>query len=113
MFTYIFKLDFEPFRLIVVVVTGYLNLRLLYNVSLPLSFLRKVLLCICSLSFILLLFIFNNFFLVKTYNLMSFIFILVLIYADNSITLFLEEIYDKIVLWIEGRKRRKMVSEKQ
>lgn len=112
MFTYIFKLDFEPFRVIVVVVTGYLNLRLLYNISLPLSFFRKTLLCICSLSFILLLFIFDDFFLIKNYNFMSFIFIGVLIFADNYITLFLEEIYDKIVLWIERIKRRKIVSEK-
>ena len=114
MFTYIFKLDFESFRVIAVVVTGYLNLRLLYKVSLPLSFLRKVLLIICSLSFILLLFIFSDFFLIKNYNFMSFIFIGILIFADNYITLFFEEIYDKIVLWIEKNKikRRRIVSEK-
>jgi len=114
MFTYIFKLDFETFRIIVVVVTGYLNLRLLYKVSLPLSFFRKILLVFCSLSFILLLFIFNDFFLINSYNFMSFVFIGILIFADNYITLFFEEIYDKIVLWIKNKelKRRKMVSEK-
>ena len=114
MFTYIFKLDFEPFRLVVVVSTGYLNLRLLYNVSLPLSFFRKILLAFCSLSFVLLLFLFNEFFLIKSFNLIYLVFIFVLIFADNYITLFLEEIYDKIVLWINNKKdkRRKMVSEK-
>ena len=106
MFTYIFKLDFEPFRIIVVVVTGYLNLRLLYKVSLPLSFLRKLLLGCCSLFFILLLFIFNDFFLIKNYNFISFIFIGIFIFTDNYITLFLEEIYDMIVLKIEKMKRR-------
>jgi len=111
-FTDIFKLDFEPFRLIVVVVTGYLNLRLLYNVSLPLSFLRKILITACSVSFCALLFMFEDFFLVKDYNFISFIFIFVLIFIDNYITLFLEELYDKIVLWIDKLKRRKMVSEK-
>lgn len=113
MFTYIFKLDFENFRFVVVIVTGYLNLRLLYNVSLPLSFLRKLLLCFCSISFVLLLIIFNDFFLIKSYNLMAFIFIFLFIYADNYIVLFFEEIYDKIVLWINKNKRRKMVSEKK
>lgn len=107
MFTYIFNLDFESFRIIVVVVTGYLNLRLLYKVSLPLSFLRKILLGACSLCFILLLFIFSDFFLIKGYNFISFIFIGILIFADNYITLFFEEIYDKIVLKIEKVKRRK------
>ena len=113
MFTYIFKLDFEPFRLVVVMVTGYLNLRLLYKVSLPLSFLRKVLLYTCSISFVLLLFIFSDFFLITTYSFMSFVFIIILIVANNYIVEFFEELYDMIVLWIEKRKRRKMVSEKQ
>lgn len=107
MFTYIFKLDFEPFRLIVVGVTGYLNLRLLYKVSLPLSLLRKIILYSCSLSFYLLLLIFDDFFLIKSYNIMSFALILVLIFANNYIVDFLEEIYDKIVLWIERRKKEK------
>ena len=112
MFTYIFKLDFEPFRLIVIGITGYLNLRLLYKVSLPLSFLRKMLLIICSLSFALLLLIFDGFFLIKSYNFMSFVFVLLFIFADNYIVDFFEEIYDKIVLWVERIKRRKMDSEK-
>ena len=112
MFAYIFKLDFEPFRLIAVVVTGYLNLRLLYNISKPLSLFRKILIGFCSASFIILLFIFKDFFLIDKINFISFIFIGILIFADNYITLFLEEIYDKIVLWIEKIKRRKMVSEK-
>ena len=112
MFTYIFKLEFEPFRLIAVVVTGYLNLRLLYKVSFPLTILRKTLLIFCCLSFCLLLLIFKDFFLITNYNFISFIFIFIFIFANNYIVDFFEEIYDKIVLWIE-KKRRKMVSERQ
>lgn len=112
MFTYIFELDFEPYRLVVVIVTGYLNLRLLYRVSLPLSFFRKLLLCFCSLCFILLLFLYNEFFLINTYSFISFIFVLILIFADNYIVEFLEEMYDIIVSWFNRIKRRKMVSEK-
>lgn len=111
--TYIFKLDFDSFRIVIVAVTGYLNLRLLYNVSLPLSFIRKLLLIFCSVSFCLLLLIFSDFFLIKSYNFLSFVFIFVFIFANNYITLFLEEIYDKIVLWINKIRRRKMVSEKK
>lgn len=112
MITYIFELDFEMFRLVLVVVTGYLNLRLLYNVSQPLSVFRKILLIFCSLSFVLLLIFFTDFFAIKSYNVMSFIFIVILIYANNYLTMFFEEIYDKIVLWIEKRKGRKIFSEK-
>ena len=100
------------FRLVLVVVTGYLNLRLLYNVSQPLSVFRKILLIFCSLSFVLLLIFFTDFFAIKSYNVMSFIFIVILIYANNYLTMFFEEIYDKIVLWIEKRKGRKIFSEK-
>lgn len=106
MFTYIFKLDFEPFRLVVVLTTGYLNLRLLYKVCQPLSLLRKILLYICSISFILLLFIFNDFFLIKSFNIMIIIFAFILIYANNYIVEFMEEVYDKIVLFIKKKKRR-------
>ena len=87
-------------------------LELLYKISLPLSFLRKVLLCSCSLSFCLLLFIFKDFFLIKIYDFMAFIFILVMIFADNYLVEFFEEIYDKIVLWIEKKKRSKIIGEK-
>jgi len=113
MFTYIFKLNFDDFRFVVVLVTGYLNLRLLYKVSEPLTFLRKILLILCSVSFVSLLLLFSDFFLIKTYNFMSFILILLLIFADNYIVFFFEEIYDKIVLWIERRKRSKIISEKK
>lgn len=108
MFTYIFKLDFEPFRLAVVLTTGYLNLRLLYNICQPLSILRKILLYICSISFILLLFIFNDFFLIKSFNIMILIFSIILIYADNYIVEFLEEVYDKIIIFIKRKKGKKI-----
>lgn len=111
-FTYIFRLDFELFRIVVVCTTGYLNLRLLYKVSLPLSFLRKLLLTICTISFIILLLIFNDFFLINSYNFISFVLIAIFIFANNYIVDFFEEIYDKIVLWIKRIKRSKITSEK-
>ena len=111
LFAYIFKFDFEVFRLSVVVSTGYLNLRLLYKVSLPLSFWRKCLLCICSISFVLLLFIFKKFFLINSYNLLSFIVIFVMIIIDSYMIKYLEYLYDKLILFI-GRKRGKMFFEK-
>ena len=112
MFTYIFKLNFDSFKLVVVAITGYINLRLLYKVSLPLSLFRKILLGFSVLSFCLLLFLFSNFFLINDYNFVSFVFILILIFVDNYIVDFFEEIYDKIVLWIET-KRSRIVSEKR
>lgn len=113
MFCYIFKINFDFFRVVIVSVTGYLNLRLLYKVSHPLSFLRKTLLILCAMSFYLLLFLFDDFFLINDYNLMSFIFIFVFIFINNYIVDFFEEIYDKIVLWVVNKKRSRIVSEKE
>ena len=104
-------LDFENYRLVAVAVTGYLNLRLLYKVSLPLSLFRKILLVFSTLCFVLLFLLFGDFFLINSYNLTSFILIVLFIFANNYIVWFFEQIYDKIVLWIENIKRRKMVSE--
>lgn len=108
---YIFKIDFSYFRLIIVAVTGYLNLRLLYKVSLPLTFLRKILLIFCGITFYSCLILFHEFFLIDTYNLLSFILIILLIFSNNYIVDFFEEIYDKIVLWIS--KKGRVVNEKK
>ena len=93
-------------------ITGYINLRLLYKVSLPLSLFRKILFGFSVLSFCLLLFLFCDFFLINNYNFVSFVFILILIFVDYYIVDFFEEIYDKIVLWIET-KRSRIVREKR
>ena len=111
-YTNIFNLDFELYRTIIIIITGYLNLRLLYKISLPLSLFRKNLILICSICFILLLFFFNEFFLIQRINLFYLTLIVILIFIDNYICLFLERIYDKIVLRIESLKRRKSYCEK-
>ena len=110
--TNMFGLDFELFRIVVVIITGYLNIRLLYNLSIPLNKLRKILILFCVISFIVLLIVFGEFFLINSFNVLSLLFTLIFILIDNYIILYLEKIYDKIVLKIDRVKRRKMVSEK-
>jgi len=97
-FTDIFKLDFDIFRFVIVAVTGYLNLRLLYNVSKPLSLLRKILVYSCFICFYLLLFIFRDLFLIEKFNLLTLIFVIVIIFTNNYVVEFLENIYDKFIL---------------
>ena len=63
--------DFDIFRFTVVAVTGFINLRLLYNISQPLTMIRKVLVYSCFIIFYLLLVIFNKFFLVSNINFLS------------------------------------------
>lgn len=106
MISYIFKIDFDNFRLTVVAVTGYLNLRLLYNISKPLTLVRKILVWLCSLSFYLLLFIFRDFFLLGKINIWSFVFIILLIISSNYFTEFCEELYDKVIKYIKEKKWR-------
>ena len=104
-----FKFDFDLFRVVVVFITGYLNLRLLYKISLSLSFFRKTLLFTSSIVFIMFLLLFNDFFLIPNINFISFILICIFIIIDNYICLFLETIYDKIVLKILKDKKEKDV----
>lgn len=98
----IFNIDFEKSRIIIVSLTGLINLRLLYNISKPLSQLRKILLISSFIIFFELLILFPNFFLIGKYNIISIIFIIVIYYFDRYIIDFLEEIYDNII--IRGRR---------
>ena len=73
--SYIFKIDFDLFRFTIVCVTGYLNLRLLYNISKPLTKLRTFLVLICFIGFYVILFTYRSFFLITKINICSIIFI--------------------------------------
>ena len=112
MISYLFKLDFNIFRFTIVAVTGYLNLRLLYNVSKPLTLIRKILVYLCFISFYALLFIYRKFFLINKIKFLSIIFIILIIMADNYVVEFFEDLYDKFVNYYQ-RKRSRVVSEKK
>ena len=98
--------DFDIFRFTVVAVTGFINLRLLYNISQPLTMIRKVLVYSCFIIFYLLLVIFNKFFLVSNINFLSVIFIIVMIAADMYIIELFENIYDNLA---KRYKKRGMI----
>ena len=110
MISYIFKIDFDIFRLTVVSVTGYLNLRLLYNISKPLTLMRKVLVYTCFITFYLLLIIFNKFFFVSNISILSIIFIIIIIPANIYLTEFFEGLYDKFMKYYQ-KKRSRVVSD--
>ncbi len=107
MITDIFKLDYEMFRIVVVATTGYLNLRLIYKVSIPLNLSRKILLFGCGGCFYLLLFILSDFLLIKEINLLSIVLIGVFIFSSNYITDFFEEIYDLIIKYLSNKRSKK------
>lgn len=107
----IFKLDFDNFRFVVVAVTGYLNLRLLYNISKPLSLFRKVLVYTCFIAFYILLFIFKDILLISKINILLSLVAIVIILADNYITEFLEYLYDKFINFYNKKKRSRLVNE--
>ena len=98
--------DFDIFRFTVVAVTGFINLRLLYNISQPLTMIRKVLVYSCFIVFYLLLVIFNKFFLVSNINFLSVVFIIVMIAADMYIIELFENIYDNLA---KRYKKRGMI----
>lgn len=114
MISYIFSIDFDILRIVVVSTTGFLSLRLLYNISQPLSLLRKILVYSCFVTFYVLLIIFNKFLLVNNIKFISFVFIALLIFADIYISEFLEEAYDYVVDKVRKwkNKRSRVVNEK-
>lgn len=105
MFTYICNLEFEPFRLVVVAVTGYLNLRLLYGVCDKNKILNKILIWGCSIVFYVLLFTFGDFLLIESYNFLLFVLIALMIISSSLITELFEKIYDKIAYRVLSRKK--------
>ena len=107
----IFHLDFDIFRFTVVAVTGYINLRLLHNISKPLTKMRKILLYFCFITFYLLLIIFNKFFQANTFHVLTFVFIVIIIAGDIYIIDFFESLYDKFARFY--KRRRRVKSEKE
>lgn len=103
----IFNLNFEDYRLVIVSVTGFITLRLLYTICKPLNLWRKMLLIFCSISFFELLILLPDLFLVTKFGIVSIIFISVLAFIDTYIIDFLEELYDKMILWVKGIRNEK------
>lgn len=102
----IFRIDFNIFRFTIVAVTGYLNLRLLYNISKPLTALRKILVYGCFIIFYMILLIYKKFFLIDKINIWSVVFIIILVLADHYLTTFFEELYDKFKNYIKKKRSR-------
>ncbi len=111
MFCTIFHRDFESYRLVVVSLTGFVTLRLLYTICKPLNLGRKILLLFCTISFFEVLILLPNLFLVSKFNIISVVFIAILGFVDTYIIDFLEEIYDNVLLkyrgWKDERKKKK------
>lgn len=108
MFCTIFNGNFENYRLVVVSLTGFITLRLLYTICKPLNLWRKMLLVFCSISFFELLILIPDLFLVTKFDIVSIVFIALLGFIDTYIIDFFEEVYDKILLKVRGfRNERK------
>ena len=107
MFCTIFHRNFEDYRLIIVTLTGFITLRLLYTICKPLNLWRKILLVFCSISFFELLILLPDLFLVPKFDIVSIVFIALLGFIDTYIIDFFEEIYDKLIFKIRGRKNEK------
>lgn len=108
MFCTIFNGNFENYRLVVVSLTGFITLRLLYTICKPLNLWRKILLVFCSISFFELLILIPDLFLVTKFDIVSIVFIALLGFIDTYIIDFFEKVYDKILLKVRGfRNERK------
>ena len=106
MITNILNINYDSVRIIAVSLTGYINLRLLYNICKPLNLQRQILLIGCFITFFELLVLLPNLFLVDKYSIVNIIIIVTICVANNYIISFLEEMYDKLF------KRSKYAKEK-
>lgn len=107
MFCTIFNKNFESYRLIVVCLTGFITLRLLYTICKPLNLWRKILLLFCTISFFELLILLPDLFLVTKFDIVSIVFITLLAFFDTYIIDFLTDMFDKIVVKIKEVKDEK------
>ena len=107
MFCTIFNKNFESYRLIVVCLTGFITLRLLYTICKPLNLWRKILLLFCTISFFELLILLPDLFLVTKFDIVSIVFITLLAFFDTYIIDFLIDMFDKIVVKIKEVKDEK------
>ncbi len=111
MFCDIFNKNFESYRLVVVTLTGFITLRLLYTICKPLNLWRKILLVFCSISFFELLILLPDLFLVSKFGIVSITYILMLAFVDTYIIDFLSELFDKIIIKIKKVKNEKRKKE--
>ena len=111
MFCGIFSKSFDSYRLVVVSLTGFITLRLLYTICKPLNLWRKILLLFCSISFFELLILLPDLFLVSKFDIVSIIFIAVLAFVDTYVIDFLSELFGKIIVKIKEVKDGKRKKE--
>ena len=97
MFCSIFNRNFENYRIVIVSLTGFITLRLLYNICKPLNIPRKILLVFCAVTFFTFLIVMPEFFSVTKFNLLNIIFISLLCFCSVYVIEFFEELYDSIV----------------
>ena len=96
MITNLFNISYNDVRIIVVSLTGFINLRLLYNICKPLNLQRQILLVGCTITFFELLILLPSLFLVNKYSIINVIIIIIMSVANTYIISFLEDIYDKL-----------------
>lgn len=97
MISKIFSIDFDKCRIVVVALTGLINLRLLYMVSKPFTLLKQMLMLFCVIVFFELLILLPNLFSVTSFNLINIIIIAIMFFANLYIIDFLENVYDYLI----------------
>ncbi len=98
-----FHFDYEFFRIVAVALTGFVTLNLLYRISKPLTFIRKVLVVGCFTTFFATLFFAPNSLLIKNVNIFNIILSLALIYVNAKYIQILYRAYDKIEEYVDKK----------
>lgn len=97
MISSILNIDFDNCRIIIVSLTGLINLRLLYMVSKPFTLLKEMLMLFCVIVFFELLILLPDLFSVTSFSLINIIVIVIMFLANLYIIDFFEFVYDKLI----------------
>lgn len=103
----IFGKNYESYRLVIVSLTGFVTLKLLYTICKPLNLWRKILLVFCTISFFEILILIPELIYLSKFDIVSVVLILLLGFIDVYVIEFLEKLYDKFIKLLRGFKNER------
>lgn len=93
----IFNIDIENYKVVVVTLTGLINILILYKISKPITIVKKIILILTTTLFILATTILRKIFILNKFNLSLIITTIIIFIFDVIIIKYLEKLYDKII----------------
>lgn len=99
MLSIVLKTNIDNLKIIIIALTGAINLLILYKISNPINKIKKIILVVTLLLFIIAITIFKDMFVLNSLNFNNILAIILLFITDILIIKSLEKLYEKIILY--------------